>query len=245
MGDSVAGDRQMSKLLHAEVCQNFALSRRWEYRNTFWPRFHFGATLHVIMCWIVISSYLAELPGYHGYYMVLWVSWTDPRLYIASIPLLQMTMICWVTGQSGQSMAWKNSLHSRHFWVDSDSTNWSRKPWAFSLPRRTHLWSFRVQRFRAFRTWIPLGMTGMTSSEGFFEYFFGAERQRPKQWSQTFQWNGGLSFFHVFNVFLSIFIERMYCLVVSQDSVLYSVLHSFRVTSFSWQFHSQVGQGHL
>lgn len=43
---------------------------------------------------------------------------------------------------------------------------------AFSLARRTHLWSFRVQRFRVFRTWIPLGMTGMTRSEGFFEYFF-------------------------------------------------------------------------
>jgi hypothetical protein len=43
---------------------------------------------------------------------------------------------------------------------------------AFSLARRTHLWSFRVQRFRVFRTWILLGMAGLTRIEGFFEYFF-------------------------------------------------------------------------
>ena len=58
-----------------------------------------------------------------------WVSWVlygimgimDRPQVVHRKHLLQMTMICWVTGQSGQSMAWKNSLHSRHFRVDSDS----------------------------------------------------------------------------------------------------------------------------
>ena len=122
---------------------------------------------------------------------------------------------------------------------------WSRKPACVFVGTQDPSMVISCPKISCLSDLDPVGDGGVDQNRGIFWIFFCAERQRPKQWSQTFQRDGGLSFFHVFNVFLSIFIERMYCLVVSQDSVLYSVLHSFRVTSFSWQFHSQVGQGHL
>lgn len=103
-----------------------------------------------------------------------WVSWVlygimgimDRPQVVHRKHLLQMTMI--VTPLHGmEKLPPQSSLQSR-FRLDFGRENLR----AFSLARRTHLWSFRVQRFRVFRTWIPLGMTGMTRSEGFFEYFF-------------------------------------------------------------------------
>lgn len=182
----------MSKLLHAEVC-HFRLVNTMRIPEYFLTPFSFWAHPS---CHNVLNCHFILFGG------ASWVSWVlygimgimdRPQVVHRKHPLapndddlLGYRSIRSIHGMEKLPLCTVVTL--RRFRLDFGREN-MRKPWAFSS-RRTHLWSFRVQRFRVFRTWIPLKGDG-----GDDDIFLCRARQRPKQWMQTLQRNGGLSFF--------------------------------------------------